>query len=105
MKLNWHIVGPPNHPGAVHPGLPVAAPPAAGLRRLLPSGPVRLEEALPLLLPAAAACHHDREPGAHRVDHQGHELLNGESCNEASQKRKTKKVSPRLMHDCGSIGR
>lgn len=70
-------MGPPDHTGAVHPGLPVSAPPAADLRRLLPSGPVWVEEAQPLLLPAAAAGHHDREPSAHCVDCQGHELLRG----------------------------
>lgn len=66
-----------DHTGAVHPGLPVPAPPATSLRRLLPCGPVWVEEAQPLLLPAAAAGHHDREPSAHRVDCQGHALLYG----------------------------
>lgn len=84
------FVGPADHPGAVHPGLPVSASPASRLQHLLPSGPVRLEEALPLLLPAAAAGHHDREPGAHCVDHQGHELLNGESGATAPKIKKRK---------------
>lgn len=70
-------MGPPDHAGAVHPGLPVSAPSAAGLRRLLPGGSVRLEEKKPLLLSAAAVGHHDREPRAHCLDCEGHELFNG----------------------------
>lgn len=68
----------PDDPGTVHPGLPVHPPPAAGLRRRLPRGPVRLEEAMPLLLPAAAAGHNDSQPGSHRVDNKGHEFHSGE---------------------------
>lgn len=53
------LVCPADHPGAVHPRIPVPAPPAAGLRGRVPSGSVRLEEAMPLFLPAAAPRHHD----------------------------------------------
>ncbi|XP_069001482.1 uncharacterized protein [Embiotoca jacksoni] len=65
------------YPGAVYPGVPVPAPPAPGLRRRVPGGPVRLEEKMPVFLPAAAPGHHDSEPGPHRLDHQGHEFLHG----------------------------
>ncbi|XP_069579899.1 zeta-sarcoglycan-like isoform X4 [Brachyistius frenatus] len=65
------------YPGAVYPGVPVPAPPAPGLRRRVPGGPVRLEETMPVFLPAAAPGHHDSEPGPHRLDHQGHEFLRG----------------------------
>ncbi|KAF7647290.1 hypothetical protein LDENG_00174750 [Lucifuga dentata] len=36
---------------------------------------------MPVLLPAAAPGHHDSEPGPHRLDYKGHELLSGECIN------------------------
>lgn len=68
----------PDHPGAVHPRVSVAAPPASRLRGRLPSGSVRLEEEMSVFLPAAAPGHHDSKPGPHCLDHESHEFLSGE---------------------------
>lgn len=65
-------------PGTVYPGLPLPAPAAGGLRHGVPGGSVRLEEKVRLLLPAAAAGDHDRQPGPDRLDHEGYEFLPGE---------------------------
>lgn len=70
------VFGLADDPGAADAGL--ALPPApAGL----PGWSARLEEAMRLLLPAAAAGDHDREPGPDRLDHQGDEPLPGEFTN------------------------